>query len=357
MIARAIGVSFRQALRSVALTLFPLAFIALFSWASAGSSSGNTTDPVRTSAWLFLGAHLIPFAVPAGKLTILPLLAVIYPMWAIRRGLPTVQSAFNKINGARLIYALWYALLSELIALLSIHGGVAPNLYLTPVFTFVIAIIATHPFNQERNRPFYFTFYLFVIALGVASTLYSLVLMGHYSELKSIAVVLSSGVVGGVLLTLLQILYLPNIAMAALSYLTGIGFSFGPQVQINALHGSTGQVPALPFAVALPTGVHHDLKYAISFWVLLFILVFLFMQIRARTLLNLTRITIVQGLRIFLYLALLSYLSAGQLLTSTLYPVGVIWWRLLVYLAIAYACAALLALFIPALTRRLLHRA
>ena len=80
MVARALGVSFRQALRSVALTLFPLAFIALFSWATAGSTSGNTSDPIRASAWLYLGVHLIPFTVPSGKLTLLPLLAVLYPM-------------------------------------------------------------------------------------------------------------------------------------------------------------------------------------------------------------------------------------------------------------------------------------
>ena len=66
MIARALGVSFRQALRSVALTLFPLAFIALFAWASAGSTTGNTSDPVRASAWLYLGVHLIPFSIPGG---------------------------------------------------------------------------------------------------------------------------------------------------------------------------------------------------------------------------------------------------------------------------------------------------
>ena len=58
MVASALGVSFRQAFRSVSLTLFPLAFIALFTWASAGSTSGNTSDPVRASAWLFLGAQI-----------------------------------------------------------------------------------------------------------------------------------------------------------------------------------------------------------------------------------------------------------------------------------------------------------
>ena len=356
MVARALGVSFRQALRSVALTLFPLAFISLFSWASAGSTSGNTTDPIRTSAWLFLGAHLIPFSLPSGKLTLLPLLAVLYPIWAIRRGLPTVQSAFNKINGARLFYSLWYAALCELLALISSHSGVSANLYLTLVFTFVIAIVATQRFNQEKNRTFYFSIYLIVIAIGVTSIIFGLELTSHYHELKSISVVLRSGVVGGVLITLLQLLYLPNIALSTISYLTGIGFYFGAHPLIGVTHASSGQIPALPFTVALPTGVHHILKYGIGIWVLLFVIVFIFMQQRNKRIIKLTRDTLLQGLRLFIFLALVAYLSAGELLTSSLNPIGILWWRFLLYLAAAYASASLIALYIPALGRRLFHR-
>lgn len=356
MVARALGVSFRQALRSVALTLFPLAFIALFSWASAGSTAGNTSDPVRVSAWLFLGAHLIPFSLPAGKLTLLPLLAVLYPIWAIRRGLPTVESAFNKINGARLIYALWYAILCELLAVASIHAGVSANLYLTPVFTFIIAIIAMLPFSHERNRAFYFSLYLFAISLGVASLVFALALLGHLSELRSISVVLGSGVVGGVLLTLLQVLYLPNIALATLSYLTGIGFSFGSHSTINASQVATGQVPALPFAVALPTGLHEELKYTVIFWLLFFILLFIFIQRSSKSLLSLTRYSISQGLGILLFVAAIAYFSAGELVTPALNPVGVLWLRFVGYLAVAFGCAALLALYLPALVRSVVHR-
>ena len=356
MVARALGVSFRQALRSVALTLFPLTFIALFSWASAGSSAGNTSDPVRASAWLYLGAHLIPFSLPSGKLTLLPLLAVLYPMWAIRRGLPKVEGAFSKINGARLIYALWYAILSELIAVASIHAGVSANLYLTPIFTFTIAIIATLPFNQQRNQAFYFSLYLFAIAIGVASIVFALTLVGHLEELKSISVVLGSGVVGGILLTLLQILYLPNIALATLSYLTGIGFSFGSNTTINAMQVATGQVPALPFAVALPTGPHHELKYAVIFWVLQFILLFIFIQRTPKSLIRLTRYLISQGLLTFLFVAAMAYFSAGELLTPALNPMGVLWGRFLTSLAVAFGCAAILAIYLPLLVRRLVHR-
>ena len=356
MIAGALGVSFRQALRSVSLTLFPLAFVALFTWASAGSTSGTTSDPVRAAAWLFLGAHLIPFAVPAGKLTVLTLLAVIYPMWAIRRGLPTVEAAFNKINGARLVYSFWYALLCELLALASIHNGVSANLFLTPIITFFIAMIATLKFDRSRNRILYFSLYLFAIVLGCATLAFAFSLYGHWSDLQSISVVLGGGVVGGILMTLLQLLYLPNIGFATLSYLTGIGFSFGSDSIINASHVTLGQVPALPFVSALPTGIHKELNYGIGLWGLFFILIFAFMQRREHSILRLTRNYISQIIGFFLVIAVIAYFSAGELLTSNLNPVGVIWWRFVAYLAVASIGASIVALYIPALVRRVIHR-
>ncbi len=356
MIARALGVSFRQALRSVALTLFPLAFIALFSWATAGSTTGSTTDPIRISAWLYLGAHLIPFTLPVGKLTFLPLLAVLYPMWAIRRGLATVQTAFSKLNGARLFYAFWYSLLSELVAVVSRYHGVEPNLYLTPIFTFVIAIVATGDFTQIKNRSFYFAGYLFLIALGIGSLAFAIALGEHWRIAHSISIVLAPGAVGGILFAALQILYLPNFALAALSYITGIGFSFGAHSVINGTQIKIGQVPALPFVSALPTSVHKELIYVTSFWVLFFILVFLYIRRAESSFFRMTRAALSQGIRFFIVIGAIAYLSAGELLISNLNPIGVIWWHFSAVLGVAYLVSSVLVLFLPAAFQRVTHR-
>ncbi len=356
MAARALGVSFRQALRSVALTLFPLAFISLFTWASAGTIAGNTADPVRAAAWLYLALHLIPFHLATGKLTLLPLLAVIYPMWAIRRGLPSVEEAFTKLNGARIIYSLWYALLSELLALASIHHGIFANLYLTPLITFIISMIATARFNRAQLRFFYFALYLLAIALGIGALAFALSLQSHLVEVKSISIVLGTGVVGGILMTLVQLLYLPNIAIAAIAYLTGVGFSFGAHSAIDGAHITIGQVPALPFVAALPTGIHKELKFGIIFWVALFVVLFTFSRLRGASFFDLTRNLIAQGARLFIAITAIAYLSAGELFTSALNPVGVIWWHLLENLAIAFAFAALLALYLPATVRLVVRR-
>jgi hypothetical protein len=281
---------------------------------------------------------------------------VVFPIWAIRRGLPAVEAAFSKINGARIVYALWYALLCELIALASRHQGVEANLYLTPIFALIIALVATIDPNYFRARAFYFAAYLFLIALGIGSIACAVSLGEHWNILKSIAVVIAPGVVGGTLFTLLQLLYLPNIALASLSYLTGIGFSFGAHSIINGHQIILTQVPALPITAALPTGEHPGLTYAVLFWLLFFLVLFLLIRRESSSILRLTKYSILQGLRIFIALAGITYLSAGELFVGGLNPVGIIWWHFLEYLGVAFLCAAMIVLYIPALLKKVAIR-
>jgi len=356
MIAGALGVSFRQALRSVVLTLFPLAFISLFAWATAGSVTGNTSDPVRASAWLYLAVHLVPFHVPTGRLTFLPLLAVVFPMWAIRRGLPKVTEAFTKINGARAMYAFWYAALSEVIAALSRYHGIAPNLYLTPILTFLIAIIATHPFQIAKSRAFYLALYLFLISLGVGAIAFGYSLAVHLKQVESILVVFSPGVYGSVLMILLQFLYLPNLALASLSYITGINISFGAQTLIGASKIKLLSVPALPFVPALPTAAHPILKYAVGTWCVIFLITSVFIVRRSLNFSQLIREWALSGAKVMVFIVAISYFAAGELLTPSMNPVGVIWWKFSATLAIAYLSAGLLAILTHLAMRRITHR-
>ena len=353
MIARVLGVSFRQALRSVALTIFPLAFISLFAWAAAGSTTGNTTDPIRTAAWLFLGAHLIPFSLPIGKLTFLPLLAVLIPIWAIKRGFSRVVDSFSNPTGARLFFGIWYAILCELLAVASRHGGVSANLYLTPIFAFVIVLIASARPNFKRNAGFYFASYLFLVVLGVATIFFAVNLAEHWQTLRSISVVIAPGALGGVLFTALQLLYLPNIVLAGLSYLTGIGFTFGHGSILNFHQIALGQVPAIPVFAAIPDGTHKSLTPLVAIWLLFFVIIFLVIRRYQSSLLRKTGYVLEQGLRIFVTLGVIAFLSSGELLIPDLNPIGVIWWHLLAYLGIAYLAASILAIYIPAFIGKL----
>ena len=82
MVARNFYVTLQQAIRSILIIIFPIAFITLFAWATAGSTYGTTSDPMRAAVWLWLGAHLTPFNILSnevnGYLAYLPIGAVIF---------------------------------------------------------------------------------------------------------------------------------------------------------------------------------------------------------------------------------------------------------------------------------------
>ena len=112
MLQRVLAVSFAQVLRSVFVILLPLAFISLIAWATAGSATGNTSDPMRAALWLWLGAHHIPFNLSGttiGYLSFLPIGAMLIPFFALRVGftkaLSKLHGDFHNINSVRSIFA------------------------------------------------------------------------------------------------------------------------------------------------------------------------------------------------------------------------------------------------------------
>jgi hypothetical protein len=125
---------------------------------------------------------------------------------------------------------------------------------------------------------------------------------------------------------------------------------------INGAHVILGQVPALPFVSALPTSTHPNLHYAVLAWFLLFVILFLFITRGGGSLGDLTRRWIIQGIRIFIVITLITFLSQGELLRANLNPVGVIWSKFTLDLGICFVTAAILTLYLPALLRKLVHR-
>jgi hypothetical protein len=174
--------------------------------------------------------------------------------------------------------------------------------------------------------------------------------------MQNIAVILSPGIVGGVLSVAIQLLYLPNIALMGLAYVTGIGFQFGAGSAISATHIKLGEIPALAALSPMPTTLHPILRYAPIFWLLLFIVLLLFVSHRFEGLAHQLQASLVQGAQFLIVVAAFAYLSSGELLTTYLNPVGVIWWRFTEYLALAFLLALVLTLLIPAGVGRLLKR-
>ena len=342
MFQRVLWVSLTQALRSVALVLLPTAFITMLGWATAGSSNGNTSDPMRAAVWLWLGAHHVPFnlllppANQAGFLSYLPLGAMIFPIIAIRRCALRAKARLDlNENGLRLLrtlFSLLYGAIAVLLALGSGTRAVHPVLYYVPLTTIAMVWLATVNLRASEGRKYFasmdFALRLVAIALGLSSIVLGISLAFHFSTIKNLIVVLQPGWLGAVLLLLFNLLYLPNAIVATLAYLVGPGFAIGAHTLVAPLTHRILEIPAVPLLGGLPTGRHPlVLLSAVAVGVAGIILY-------RRNIALGTKSLLVSFLSAVCAVALISYLSSGALLTRAMGSVGVSIWQLTLAIAV-----------------------
>ena len=360
MLRRILSVSLIQASKGAALTLFPTIFVSLLAWATAGSTSGNTADPIRGAAWLWLGAHLSPFelssttAVGSGFLSILPLGAILFPMWAVRRTFPRVAEVAPQLRAARIFYVFFYTFIAIALAIITTTDSVTPMWYYAGLCAGITALVSTFTFNPRPALGV--IIYIFAIVWGVAAIFTGISLLAHWRVVNDLSIVIAPGIIGALLFTALQILYLPNMALAALGYFTGSGFSLGAHTMVTPTTFTLHQIPAIPLLGGLPTGTHPFLMVGILFWPLLFaasyyVITRIHPTWSARNK-DLLRTLIMSSFFVWE----LSYFASGELLTPSMRRTGILPERTT---SIAAASALLIALaffYIPTLIKKFVHR-
>ena len=330
---RVLSVSLSHAIRGAALVLLPFAFIALVAWATAGSATGTTTDPIRGALWIWLGAHHIPFSLSlppsgvAGYLSYLPWGAIALPFIAIRitfnRAIDRLQGDFHDINGVRTTYTIFYTIILTALAYLGASPSVTPQWYLAPIFGFFIAISATLTCGPRLKvaKPVAIATRLLAIIVGISLVLVGVLVFSNFSDVKLLTQGLQPGIFGGVLLLLLNLLYLPNAAIAAASYLAGSGFAVGAGTLISPWWYHYEELPVFPLLGTLPHARHPMMILA----------GLLFIAVGAL----LAYWTISSGIELLLQstlffsvgLIILAYLSSGSLLTTEMGAFGVSIWK------------------------------
>jgi len=343
---RVLSVSLSHVLRAAAFLLLPFSFISLIAWATAGSASGSTTDPIRGAVWIWLGAHHIPFqlALPptgiSGYLTYLPLGALVLPFFAIRsafaRAVDRLSGYFHDINGVRIIFSAMYALLVTALSFLSKSTAVSPQWYLAPAISFLISLIATLTAGRKvsASKPVRIAARLMAITIGVSLIAVAILTFANLAQVKNIATSLQPGIFGGLLLLFLNILYLPNAAIALASYFSGTGLAVGAGTSISPLWYHLGQIPALPLLGILPTGKKPLALIAILLFIGLGVL--------------LARWSIASGIQsviqsyLFTVIAvvLCGYFSSGSLITAEMGAMGVSIWKFALSFAVEVGIGA-----------------
>ena len=94
------------------------------------------------------------------------------------------------------------------------------------------------------------------VLTGAGAILACASLATHLSGFRAADVALAPGFVGGVLLLLIQIAYIPNAIVWSICYTLGPDFVFGAQTASAPTGSDLGLLPLLPMLAALPTGAH-----------------------------------------------------------------------------------------------------
>lgn len=349
---RVLSVSLSHVIRSAATLLLPFSFIALIAWATAGSASGNTSDPIRGAVWIWLGTHHLPFqlALPPtslpGYLTFLPIGGLVLPFLVIRstfnRAIDRLQGDFHDINGVRLIFSSMYAVLLTALAYVSGSTAVTPQWYLAPIFGFLLCLLATMSagYRVSPSRSLRIALRITAIYMGVSLVAATLLLLTNFTQVKTITISLQPGFFGGLLLLFLNVLYLPNAAVAIASYFSGTGLAVGTGTIVSPWWYQLGQIPALPLLGILPTSRHPLALLGVLFFIGLGVLL-------ARWALAHGLQTLIQSYLLTLALAtLLAYLGSGALLTTEMGAMGVSIWKFVLSIAIEIGAGAAATTFI-----------
>jgi len=358
MLTRVLGAALPQVLRSVAWLLLPTSFIALLAWATAGSATGNTGDPLRAALWIWIGAHSIPFDVSlppsglAGHLSYLPLGALIFPVLAIRSGVArTIERLDNDsslVGAARATFAVGYTLFALAASFFSKTDSIRPVWYFAIIYVlpFTLLCAATVGRRVALGQGFLFGSRIIALLLGISSIVFGILLLVNISMVKNLTTVLQPGIFGGFLLLLLNILYIPNAIVSTLAYFSGVGFAVGSGTLVSPTSFRLNKIPAMPLLGALPEN-----KSLIS-------LIGILVIVAAGALLvtwtiSLDQKVLVQSLIVAVLLAaFVGYSGSGALITDAMSAVGVSTWKFTLAIAAQLGLGAALAIYVPRLTNR-----
>jgi hypothetical protein len=358
MLTRVLGAALPQVLRSVAWLLLPTSFIALLAWATAGSATGNTGDPLRAAIWIWIGAHSIPFdlSLPpsglAGHLSYLPLGALIFPVLAIRSGVArTIERLDNDsslVGAARAAFAVGYTLFALAASFFSKTDSIRPVWYFAIIYVlpFTLLCAATVGRRVALSQGFLYGSRIIALLLGLSSIVFGIMLLVNISMVKNLTTVLQPGIFGGFLLLLLNILYIPNAIVSTLAYFSGVGFAVGSGTLVSPTSFRLNKIPAMPLLGALPEN-----KSLIS-------LVGVLVIVAAGALLvtwtiSLDQRVLVQSLIVAVLLAaFVGYSGSGALITDAMSAVGVSTWKFTLAIAAQLGLGAALAIYLPRLINR-----
>lgn len=274
-----------------------LTTLTLIGWMAAprGAFGEGLPGVFRTACQLWLAAHHAGFAIPGGRIGLLPIGLMILPgallyragRWMARdadlrlrlparlpKGTPrAVENARRRaqlalIAQAGISLAAPYALLAGVIALVARNEVTQPFLGEALISHFALAFLTGSVATARMIGPWQAMLRLLperprslvagtAVALSlqlVAATVLVLAAIAvNFGEIRERTEMLSPGLIGGLLLLLLEGLYLFNAVIWGMSYIAGPGFAIGTGTLVAPTGVKLSAVPTLPLLGALPS--------------------------------------------------------------------------------------------------------
>jgi len=366
-------VSFKQAVRSTTLIVLPLSFISLVAWATAGSSTGNTADPLRAAIWFFLIAHHVPLDLAfsnnsiSGALTFFPLGALMIPYLAIKSGYKRLTqdrdvSTLRNKRALVLSLALTYALFGTLISLFATGSTVSAPWYLVFPILFMVAAVSgflsaqllpNHGIQLPWQRALRASWITVIALTGLGGLVFALSLAWHFSTVLQLTQVIEHGIFGGLAFLAVQILYLPNFAVSSLSYLAGSGIVIGSGAWLNPFVHRIDEIPAVPLLGGLPINTHPYLALLIGGLIFVGAILARYGRQIYPNDLDFRQFLFSAIVFIGILILIIARASSGELLSANLASVGPHWWLMPIVITAEISIGASLFIYVPIVIRKI----
>jgi Family of unknown function (DUF6350) len=269
-----------------------ITLLVLAGWIAAPHDGVGLPGVLRTAADLWLVGHHVGFVLHSaghtaggglgagkavgGRIGMLPLGLVLLPgallwlagRWVVKKG---EVSRLPEVGYAALALAVPYALLAGALALLGQSSLATPSLAQAVLSGFLLALVAgglggaralapwwnlVHLLPPRSRSVFLGSLGSLTVLAGTGAILAAASLGTSLTGFRAVQAALAPGLVGGVLLLLIQIAYVPNAIVWSICYTLGPGFAFGTGTVVAPTGSALGSLPMLPLLSALPTGAH-----------------------------------------------------------------------------------------------------
>lgn len=264
--------------------------LAVLGWltGAGGSESAGTTVSAGLAAWCF--SHGAPLALDKGSVGLIPWLLTGWPLlcawFSAQRVVPSRTTRSPRMRGfggvrrdvvaTMASFVAGYVLTGVVIGFGAHLGGARPSFAATILGAFVVSVLAfglalrpgfhghlgdLAPRVEWARREYVPTWVGHAIrpaAGAVIATLVSGALLVVVAialsawQVGEVYARLGGGIVGGTLLTLIQLGYLPTLAVWGASWLAGPGFGLGGDTAVTWSHSGPGVIPMVPVLAAVP---------------------------------------------------------------------------------------------------------